>query len=294
MKKILCLLLTASMMFTFAACGSEDTVTMPDANDQQTVGENTPADGQDEDLNADDNADADKDAEAEDKEDGAKEDAKKDDAQKSDAKKDDAKKDEVKKPSSSKPQTSGQTSSSKPSNSKPSSSKPSSSKNDTKTEVKTPTSALNLLNTVWDSYKDDEKFPAAGGDFSEENTKDGAPGKFSTANTGALQSSLAVPEDSASLISGAASLFHMMNLNTFTAGSFKTKSTGDADKLAAAMKESIENRKWVCGFPEKMAVITIDKYVVSIYGAADLVDTFKAKLQKAYTGAKVYCEGNIA
>ena len=85
----------------------------------------------------------------------------------------------------------------------------------------------------------------------------------------------------------------MMNLNTFTAGSFKTKSTGDADKLAAAMKKSIENRKWVCGFPEKMAVITIDKYVVSVYGAADLVDTFKTKLQKAYTGAKVYCEGNI-
>ena len=28
--------------------------------------------------------------------------------------------------------------------------------------------------------------------------------------------------------------------------------TGDADKLAAAMKESIENRKWVCGFPENV------------------------------------------
>ena len=59
------------------------------------------------------------------------------------------------------------------------------------------------------------------------------------------------------------------------------------------MKKSIENRKWVCGFPEKMAVITIDKYVVAVYGAADLVDTFKTKLQKAYTGAKVYCEENI-
>ena len=88
MKKILCLLLTASMMFTFAACGSDDTGTTPSADDQQTVNENTPADGQDEELNADDSTDADKDAEEEDKEAGAK---------------DDEKKDDVKKPESSKP-----------------------------------------------------------------------------------------------------------------------------------------------------------------------------------------------
>ena len=272
MKKILCLLLTASMMFTFAACGSDDTGTTPSADDQQTVNENTPTDRQDEDLNADDSTDADKDAEEEDKEAGAK---------------DDEKKDDVKKPESSKP------SSSKPSNSKPSGSKPSSSKGDSASETKKPTSALNLLSTVWKSYKESEKFPAAGGDYSEENAREDAPGKFSTSDSDALSSTLAVPADSADLISSAASLTHMMNLNTFTAGSFKTKSTGDADKLAAAMKKSIENRKWVCGFPEKMAVITIDKYVVAVYGAADLVDTFKTKLQKAYTGAKVYCEGNI-
>lgn len=276
MKKILCLLLTASMMFTFAACGSDDTGTTPSADDQQTVNENTPTDGQDEDLNADDSTDADKDAEEEDKEAGAK---------------DDEKKDDVKKPESSKPSGS-KPSSSKPSNSKPSGSKPSS-KGDSASETKKPTSALNLLSTVWKSYKESEKFPAAGGDYSEENAREDAPGKFRTSDSDALSSTLAVPADSADLISSAASLTHMMNLNTFTAGSFKTKSTGDADKLAAAMKKSIENRKWVCGFPEKMAVITIDKYVVSVYGAADLVDTFKTKLQKAYTGAKVYCEGNI-
>ncbi len=276
MKKILCLLLTASMMFTFAACGSDDTGTTPSADDQQTVNENTPTDGQDEDLNADDSTDADKDAEEEDKEAGAK---------------DDEKKDDVKKPESSKPSGS-KPSSSKPSNSKPSGSKPSS-KGDSASETKKPTSALNLLSTVWKSYKESEKFPAAGGDYSEENAREDAPGKFSTSDSDALSSTLAVPAGSADLISSAASLTHMMNLNTFTAGSFKTKSTGDADKLAAAMKKSIENRKWVCGFPEKMAVITIDKYVVAVYGAADLVDTFKTKLQKAYTGAKVYCEGNI-
>ena len=33
--------------------------------------------------------------------------------------------------------------------------------------------ALTILNTVWASYSEDEKFPAAGGDYSEENMTDG-------------------------------------------------------------------------------------------------------------------------
>ena len=33
--------------------------------------------------------------------------------------------------------------------------------------------ALTILNTVWASYSEDEKFPAAGGDYSEANMTDG-------------------------------------------------------------------------------------------------------------------------
>ena len=36
--------------------------------------------------------------------------------------------------------------------------------------------ALTILNTVWASYSEDEKFPAAGGDYSEANMTDGQPG----------------------------------------------------------------------------------------------------------------------
>ena len=35
---------------------------------------------------------------------------------------------------------------------------------------------LELLETVWASYTEDEEFPAAGGDMTEENMRDGAPG----------------------------------------------------------------------------------------------------------------------
>ena len=39
--------------------------------------------------------------------------------------------------------------------------------------------ALGMLNDIWASYTDDEKFPAAGGDMSEENMNMEGPGKYS-------------------------------------------------------------------------------------------------------------------
>ena len=42
--------------------------------------------------------------------------------------------------------------------------------------------ALTILNTVWASYSEDEKFPAAGGDYSEQNMTDGKPGKVGLDN----------------------------------------------------------------------------------------------------------------
>ena len=55
-------------------------------------------------------------------------------------------------------------------------------------------SAKALLDTVWNSYSEDEKFPAAGGDFSEENMTDGAPGAYSVADASELDRVLGLPE----------------------------------------------------------------------------------------------------
>ena len=285
MKKFLCFLLTVCLLFTFAACSPSEPAPDPDTDNPAAgadpAGTVDPgdADGTDQDTAQDDQDETKPDADA--------------DAQKpDDTKKEDSKQEDTdKKPAASKPAAS-KPSTSKPSTSKPSTSKPASDKNDS-SKTDTPTSPLNLLNTVWKSYSEDEKFPAAGGDFSEENMKDGAPGKFSVSDSGALASTLAVPEDSAAQLKKAASLTHMMNLNTFTAGAFQLKDSKNADAFAAAMQSSIENRRWVCGFPDKFVILQVDGYVVSVFGAEDLVDTFKAKTLKAYKDAKVYCEKNI-
>lgn len=283
MKKFLCLLLAVCLVFSFAACTANDQPQDPDT-DNPAAGDNAAGS-----ENAGNTAGADTGKEDQDADPSGEDRAQKpDDHQKDDI----TKEDEASKPEQKPSASTDKPAASKPSASKPSTSKPSADKHDTDKANK-PSSPLNLLNTVWKSYSEDDKFPASGGDYSEENAKDDAPGKFDVSDSAVLESTLAVPEDSADLLKKAASLTHMMNLNTFTAGAFQLKDSKNADKFAKAMKESIENRRWVCGFPDKFVIIKVNGYVVSAFGAADLIDTFKSKTLKAYQDAKVYCEENI-
>lgn len=283
MKKFLCLLLAVCLVFSFAACTASDQPQDPDT-DNPAAGDNAAGS-----ESAGDTAGADTGKEDQDADPSGEDSAQKpDDHQKDDT----TKEDEASKPEQKPSASTDKPAASKPSASKPSTSKPSADKHDTDKANK-PSSPLNLLNTVWKSYSEDDKFPASGGDYSEENAKDDAPGKFDVSDSAVLESTLAVPEDSADLLKNAASLTHMMNLNTFTAGAFQLKDSKNADKFAKAMKESIENRRWVCGFPDKFVIIKVNGYVVSAFGAEDLIDTFKSKTLKAYQDAKVYCEENI-
>ena len=283
MKKFLCLLLAVCLVFSFAACTASDQPQDPDT-DNPAAGDNAAGS-----ENAGNTAGADTGKEDQDADPSGEDSAQKpDDHQKDDT----TKEDEASKPEQKPSASTDKPAASKPSASKPSTSKPSADKHDTDKANK-PSSPLNLLSTVWKSYSEDDKFPASGGDYSEENAKDDAPGKFDVSDSAVLESTLAVPEDSADLLKNAASLTHMMNLNTFTAGAFQLKDSKNADKFAKAMKESIENRRWVCGFPDKFVIIKVNGYVVSAFGAEDLIDTFKSKTLKAYQDAKVYCEENI-
>ena len=148
-----------------------------------------------------------------------------------------------------------------------------------------PADSLTILNKVWESYTDDEKFPAAGGDY--EHAVDNAPGAFDLSDADNLSYMLSVPADDASLIDDAASLMHMMNMNTFTCGALRTASADDAAKLASDLRDAIQAKQWMCGFPDKLVIATLGSYVVSVYGDADLIDTFRDKLLAAYSGASV-------
>ena len=148
-----------------------------------------------------------------------------------------------------------------------------------------PADSLALLTKVWDSYTDDEKFPAAGGDY--ETSVDDAPGAFDPSNADNLNFLLTVPTEDASLIDDAASLMHMMNANTFTCGALRAANADEVEGLAQDMRDAIQSKQWMCGFPDKLVVFTYDRYVVALYGNEDLVNTFRDKLTAAYGDAGV-------
>lgn len=152
---------------------------------------------------------------------------------------------------------------------------------------------LELLETVWSSYGDNEKFSVVGGDLSEENVKTDVPGKFSIDDTAVLDSSLAFPEASAGKIDAAASMIHMINANTFTCGAFHVVNSEDTADVAGAIKDNVMQRQWICGFPEKLVIVRVDDVIVSSFGTGDLVDLFKTKLTEAYASAEIICDEPI-
>lgn len=153
--------------------------------------------------------------------------------------------------------------------------------------------ACTLLTAIWDSYGEDERFPAMGGDFSEQNMVDGAPGTYGLEDAAMLDQYLGLPEASAAMIDGAASLIHMMNANTFTCGAFHVSKTNDLTAVADSLRENIQARQWMCGFPDKLVVITAGDYVISAFGNEELIDNFKTKTLATYETAKVVYEEAI-
>lgn len=147
-----------------------------------------------------------------------------------------------------------------------------------------PKSALEILEKVWSKYSADEKFPATGG--SEKQMKEDMPGKFDVSDAEALDFELGFPKANASEIDDAASLMHMLNQNNFSCGVYHVKDSGNVEALAGKIKENILARQWLCGFPEKLVILTIGDYIVSVFGAGELTDTFIAKLSAEYSSAK--------
>lgn len=144
--------------------------------------------------------------------------------------------------------------------------------------------ATTLLTNIWADYADDEKFPAAGGDLN--NTMMENPGKFAVDAEEGMDFMLAVPDSAVSMVDDAASLVHMMNQNTFTCGAFHLADASNKQAFADAVKENLAARQWLCGQPDLYKIYAVgDSYIVSVFGASDLLATFDAKLTAEYGDA---------
>lgn len=152
--------------------------------------------------------------------------------------------------------------------------------------------AADLLNKVWATYADEEKFFAMGGDMN--NPADNMAGKYDITLVEDLDATLGLPQASAGLIDDAASLMHAMMANNFTGAAYHLKADTDAVAFVDALKTNIQSRQWICGFPETLLIATVGDYVVSAFGSADIIATFKAKLQAQYDIAVISVEEPVA
>ena len=141
--------------------------------------------------------------------------------------------------------------------------------------------ALTILNTVWASY------------YSEANMTDGKPGTVGLENASDVEYLLSIPASVVAMADDGASLFHMMNGNTFTCGALRLTDAGKLDEAAKEIRDYIMAKQWMCGFPDKLIVVSVDNYLISCFGAEDLVNTFRDKLQAAYSGAVVITDEPI-
>lgn len=145
--------------------------------------------------------------------------------------------------------------------------------------------AVDILTDVWGAYKDDEKFALAGGDY--ENMVSDAPGAVNVADGEMLDSLLGFPAAQAELLDDGASMMHMMNQNTFTAAAYHVADAANVADVAAALKDNIMNRQWMCGFPDDLVIYSVGtNYVVAAFGAEEVVDTFEDHLEEVYASAE--------
>jgi len=152
--------------------------------------------------------------------------------------------------------------------------------------------ATSLLKEVWDSYEDANKFAIMGGDY--DTMVSDMPGKFDVNNTEALDSLLGYPADYASNIDDGASMIHAMNANTFTSGAFHLADGAQMETVAAAIKDNIMKRQWMCGFPDKLLIVAVsDSYLVSAFGEEANMDYFKQELLDEFDTAKILYEETI-
>ena len=160
------------------------------------------------------------------------------------------------------------------------------------TESKEFASSEALLTSITETFKEDEQFPIGGGDF--DNQVMDKPGKFDVSKVDEMEAMLGLPAEQAEKIDGAASMVHMMNANTFTGAAYHLADGTKATEFAEAVKENIMKKQWLCGMPDQLVIIDGGNgYVITAFGAEDIVGMFKDHTLEVLNGAEILVEEQI-
>lgn len=150
------------------------------------------------------------------------------------------------------------------------------------------TDATEILTKTWEAYNagvsEDMQVPIAGGNM--ETAVMHAPAKFDLTletATDELIYSYCIPADAIALVDDAATMMNMMMANNFTSAAYHVADAANVETVTAGIKDATLNNQWMCGFPEKLIVVTVgDNYVVSAFGNGQVIDAFKTAITSVY------------
>lgn len=161
-------------------------------------------------------------------------------------------------------------------------------------------SALEVMESIWGKYADNEKFAVMGGNDEyhwEQMEKDEnyipaeAPLSYDLAYAENLPYAFMIAEADLASLDDAATMKHGMIANNFTAGAYHLKDGTDAAAVANNAKDTFKNNMWMCGQPDVLVVASLgDGYIVVAFGVQDIMETFKTHMKEAYPSAEVLVE----
>lgn len=158
---------------------------------------------------------------------------------------------------------------------------------DYKPQIDNNTAALDLLDPIWMGLGGEHQPASYGGHFSEEYTS--GPATYDLTYVEDLAGVLLLPVDQLDSIEEAATVVHMLNANSLTAGVVKLKEGTDVKAFADAVADRISNNQWMCGFPEWMSVIQINDNALFIaYGLYDLVTPMVENMDSSWNTNQLY------
>lgn len=114
---------------------------------------------------------------------------------------------------------------------------------------------------------------------------------FDVTKTEELDTILGLPKSEAAHIDDAASAVHMMNANTFTGAAYHLTDDADMESFVSAVKENILAKQWICRMPDTLIILGVgDEYVITAYGAEEIIEVFKTQALSSLDGATVLIE----
>ena len=163
--------------------------------------------------------------------------------------------------------------------------------------------ALELLQIIFEKYNatatEETMLYVCGGNINNfETCNPEGPAAFVALDNEDYNQNLGIPAAEADKIASAASMFNMMNANTFNCFTVQLNDGVDADAFISTLKDNILARQWICGAPEKLVIAKAPgNCIIAVWGVVEfggIVDPVAQSFATSVEGATIVVEHSFA